>query len=334
MKNIALILLCAALLAACRENGRPPEPSDLSLAGLRLLPEDNPDGRCGSLRLYPVVAENDADGNASATLKTLAEGMVTPGFRITERKAFGRTRGATINELTVQNRGRDTIFLMAGDVVTGGNQDRVIARDELVLPGTVRNIEVFCVEKDRWSYYDTAATEADRQVGAFRGYFHVASPTVRRALHRDGGQQAVWSAVAQVTAANEAASATSTYAALDRTENERRERREACAAHLRDPWPGNAQVVGVVAVSGERVLGVDIFGHADLFRRQFPALLHGYVADAATDSAAPTGEMTAHAVEAFRDVARLAASGRKSSDAAGRFNLPGTPDSWVHLYSK
>lgn len=331
MKNIAIFWSCSLLLAACNEPAKAPDSAQAS--GLRLLQEDNPAWACDQLRLYPILAEGSPEEwNASAgTLKTLAEGMQTPGFRITERKSFGRFQGATVNELTVQNRSQHTIYLMSGDVVTGGNQDRVIAHDELVLPGTVRNIEVFCVEKNRWTYYDSLASETDRQVGAFRGYYNVASPTVRQALHREGKQEAVWAAVAEVTAANNATSSTAAYAALDGANNPQKQRREACLSHFANPWTDHDQVVGVVAVSGGRVLGVDIFGHPDLFRRQFPALLHGYSADAVAQPVGPAECDPDKIHRAFATVAHLAAESRKSTENAGKFAPVG---GWVHLYSK
>jgi hypothetical protein len=282
MKHIALLSagVAALLLASCRENAAPTVgPAGAGLE-LELAPDPSLDHE--NLRLYPIVADPAVlRANAAVPgLKTLAEAMETPGFRLTERKSFGREQGSAVNALTVQNRSADTIFLMSGDVVTGGNQDRVIARDEIVMPASLRNIEVFCVEKGRWTYYDSTAEPAARELGAFRGYFSVASPSVRRAVQRSGRQEEVWSAVAAVTAAHDAASATATYAALDAAESEQRRRSEACLKFFEGKWDDRPDVVGVVAVSGSRVLGVDIFGHPDLFRRQFPALLHGYAADA------------------------------------------------------
>ncbi|MBK8428397.1 MAG: hypothetical protein IPL27_21635, partial [Lewinellaceae bacterium] len=181
----------------------------------------------------------------------------------------------------MQNKSQDTIFILSGDVVTGGKQDRVIAQDQIVMPGTVRNMDVFCVEQGRWSSNDTLAAPAKQKLYAFSGYYSVASPKVRQAVQRTGSQQEVWAAVASVTKANGATSATSTYAALE-TANEQKNKRDAYLRFFEGKLDIEPQVVGMVAVCGDQILGVDIFGNSDLFRREYTSLLHGYVTEAAT----------------------------------------------------
>ena len=90
-----------------------------------------------------------------------------------------------------------------------------MAYHEIVLPGTVKNIEVFCVEAGRSHYYDESASKVEKSVGAFKGYYNVASPQVRHAVQTSGNQSEVWAAVAKVTKANGAESSTSAYAALE-----------------------------------------------------------------------------------------------------------------------
>ena len=87
-------------------------------------------------------------------------------------------------------------------------------------------------------------------------------------------------------------------------------------------------MVGMVVVRGNEVLGVDIFGHPDLFKRQYNSLLHGYVAEAGSGD---TQAGDAAANSAFTKVARLAASTAVGTDEVGKFSRFG---SWVHLYSK
>jgi hypothetical protein len=332
MKNTCFCLLLLALLAACTETPR--QGSDLAapVQGLTLVTGEQPGWQYENLRLYPIVVSPDATvppAHTAASLTTLGEGMELPGFRITERKKFGRTLDAYLNELTVQNRSADTIFLMSGDVVTGGNQDRVIAHDEIVLPGSLRNVEVFCVEPHRWSYYDTAASDNERQIAAFRGYYNVASPQVRQAV-QTSRQDEVWAAVGRVTEANNASSPTGAYAALE-SENEQKARREAYLRFFDGKFADRPDVVGMVAVCNGVVCGVDIFGHPDLFRRQYPALLHGYAVEAATAAPRESADATAAARLAFKAVARLAAAGAKSDEEVGKFVVNGE---WVHLYKK
>ena len=329
-KNLSLLIF-AAVFAACADDAPNASISGNNPEGLTLLTEANPEWQYDHLRIYPVVADASILDRQLALqgLKTLAGGMKTPGFRITELKQFGRTREHSVNALTVQNKSQDTIFLMSGDVVTGGNQDRVIAQDQVVAPGTVRNIEVFCVEKGRWHYDDPAATENEKNIYAFKGYYNVASPQVRSAVQRTGNQQEVWDAVARVTSANKAESGTHTYAALE-TANEAKTRRDACLRYFDGKFADLPNMVGMVVVCGDRVLGVDIFGHPGLFRRQYDALLHGYTVEAATATCAANGSDLA-AQQAFAPVARLAAAQERSTEDAGKFVWGGV---WVHLFSR
>ena len=296
---------------------------------LSLQTESNPEWQFEHLRLYPVFAANASSASHFSHLTTLSEAMETPGFRVLERKQFGRGDETWYHGLTVQNKTQDTVLLMSGDVVTGGNQDRVMAYHDIVLPGTVKNVAVFCVEAGRSHYYDQSASPAEKSVGAFKGYYNVASPQVRHAVQTTGDQSQVWAAVAKVTEANGATSSTKAYAALE-TANAQKATRDAYLRFFDGKFIQDSKIVGVVAVCGNQVLGVDIFGNASLFQRQFPALLHGYVAEAATSETSPAVPETA-VQSAFNAVARLADPTTKPSDQAGRFSIG---HDWVHLYWK
>jgi hypothetical protein len=332
MKKVILLSLLVALIFAACQNEQHPLVVTAAKNGLQLLAQNNPEWQYENLRIYPIVADASLLEKQAVVqrLKTLAEGMKTPGFRITELKQFGRGEEHSVNALTVQNKSQDTIFIMSGDVVTGGNQDRVIAYDQVVPPGTVKNLEVFCVEQGRWHYDDPAATENEKNIYAFKGYYNVASPQVRQAVQRTGNQSEVWNAVAKVTSANKAESSTHTYAALDETVNEAKAKRDNCLRYFDGKVANQPNMVGMVVVCGNRVLGVDIFGHPDLFRRQYEALLHGYVAEAATANCTAQAS-DEEAQNAFASVARLAAPGASSTEVAGKFASNGA---WVHLFSK
>jgi hypothetical protein len=57
-----------------------------------------------------------------------------------------------VNRLTIQNRSNQDIFVQAGDIVKGGQQDRALALDLIVPPKSGRiPIDAFCVEQGRWS---------------------------------------------------------------------------------------------------------------------------------------------------------------------------------------
>lgn len=320
MKHLPVLSLFI-FLAAC-ENHDPGPVERLSLST-----EANPEWQYQNLRLYPVLAEIPSGFAPGVHFKTLSEAMKDNGFRVLERKQFGRETDAWYNGVTIQNKTQDTVFIMSGDVVTGGNQDRVMAFHNIVLPGTVKNEEVYCVEAGRSHYYDESASAAEKNIAAFKGYYNVAAPQVRHAVQSQQDQHKVWDAVARITEANGATSDTKAYAALD-NESDQKSKRDAYLRFFEGKFADNPKITGVVAVCGERVLGVDIFSDAGLFRRQFPALLHGYVAEAAV---ATPGKWLddAGVISAFNTIARQASDSVKPDEGAGKYAVGGK---WLHLY--
>ena len=98
----------------------------------------------------PVLHENLAvyfvrgASSAGAVPLTLAEALDAKAVRVSET--------GSVNELTIENLGDREIFVQSGDIVKGGQQDRVLSVS-LVLPPRSGNIPIaaFCVEQGRWS---------------------------------------------------------------------------------------------------------------------------------------------------------------------------------------
>src|SRR5260370_30757430 len=57
-----------------------------------------------------------------------------------------------VNQLSIENTSKDEVFVQAGDIVKGGQQDRVIAFD-LIVPAQSGKMPIasFCVEAGRWT---------------------------------------------------------------------------------------------------------------------------------------------------------------------------------------
>jgi hypothetical protein len=242
----------------------------------------------GNLRLYPIIAtpEHIAAHVRLARLKNLKEAIGMNGFHITEKKPYGRfdDMGA-VNSLTVQNKTQDTIYLMAGDVVQGGNQDRLLAEDMIVPPRTITDIKVFCAEPNRWearpNVNSNPSPQSQQKQYAFTGYYNVASNEIRKIAKQSGDQQAIWDKIGEWTAHHDAVSPTGAYAALEDAEaftSNRDQYLDFFNKQMKLP----DHTIGIIAVSGDKVLGADIFNHPTLFNKQFPSLLHAYVTDVIT----------------------------------------------------
>lgn len=306
MKKLPLLLLlfifaCNSEPASNEQTATSESASEVSaFEGLEVEILKNDELDYERLRIYPIVADQDfiSEHEIAANLKNLKEAIDIKGFRITEKKPYGRFGDSdAVNNLTVQNKSQDTIYLMAGDIVQGGKQDRVLAMDMIVPPRTITDIPVFCVEPNRWEYQDGQAQETDspdlainndhlaeqnRKVFAFTGYYNVASSDLRKTMKQTNNQQAVWDKVGDLTAINNAESSTGTYTNLENSDSYTSKRNEYIQ-FFTDKFSLRDDVVGTIAVSGSEVIAVDIFSHPNLFKKQYEVLIHSYVTDAVSN---------------------------------------------------
>ncbi len=268
--------------------------SELASSTFSVDLSDNAELEYENLRIFPIIASEAfvKNNEALSEVRTLDEGISTKGFYITEKKPFGANDDqSAVNNLTVQNKSNETIYLMQGDVVTGGNQDRVIAENVVIPPRTIRDISVFCVEKNRWNYQyegEDEEGEAKKKQGlfAFSGYYNVASTNVRKTARTSNNQMAVWNAVGEMTKKHNATTSTKTYRGLEGSKEFTHER-NGYIRFFDGKFDEIENCVGFVVVSGNKVLGTEVFGHPDLFRKQYKPLLHSYISEAMTSGSAP-----------------------------------------------
>ena len=98
----------------------------------------------------------------------------------------------SVNELSIENVSGEEVYVQSGDIVKGGQQDRMLVVD-LILPshsGTIP-IAAFCVENGRWSQRGSEA------VTVFSSSSNsVASRQVKLAAKAKSSQGEVWREVA------------------------------------------------------------------------------------------------------------------------------------------
>lgn len=93
-----------------------------------------------NLIVYLIHGANQATGKAPLTLQ---EAMAQKKVRVIET--------GDVNQLAIQNLSNEEVFVQSGDIVKGGQQDRVLAMDLIVPPRSGRiPIDSFCVEQGRW----------------------------------------------------------------------------------------------------------------------------------------------------------------------------------------
>lgn len=270
--------------------------------------------RQGNLTIFPVVA--DHSHNTSGFL-TLDEGLRSGEVVVTEsgqvqpllRRHFypAHREGAQVNRLLLVNNSKRPLILLAGEIVTGGKQDRVIGKDRIVpAESDPIDLSVFCVEPGRWV--------ATSQVFGGHGY-SMAAPKVRARAMGDKDQQKVWSEVEAsrgameqvVVSAAPAAAAdigrTSSYArVMDNKEVQKQV--DSVAAPLERNYSSlihqlkDRQAVGVVVAVNGHLVWADLFASPELLEKYWPKLVRSYATEAIS-SQIKRGQVDENSAQAF-----------------------------------
>jgi hypothetical protein len=198
------------------------------------------------LIVYPLILR---EGGEETDIRTLDEAFSRDWITIRELES------AQVSELLVRNESRRHLFLMSGEILAGGRQDRIIRSDVLLDPRSdfVR-IPVYCGEKERWN----GARES------FASSKYLADQGLRSLAAKSAAQGEVWSRIDEQLGRAEVAAPTRNYQEIyrDREVGGRIDDHVARFRHV----PGRRTVGAVIVVNG-RIVSCDLFGDADLFAR-------------------------------------------------------------------
>jgi hypothetical protein len=280
----------------------------------------------GEYRLSgPLVSENLAvyfiQGKSSTgpVPLTLQEAMAREAVQVYET--------GSVNELAVENRGEEAVFIQAGDIVKGGKQDRSLTVS-LVLPSHSERIPIasFCVEPGRWSQrgredvhqFSSAAAampsreaklamkaSAPAQNWAQRNL--ASDPSHRPAAETQERQRMVWDYVASISrelsnnvgaAGGLMSPSNSLQTAL---ENDKlKTAQQAYLDLLRPAGEKDPDIIGYFFAVNGKINSGDVYSSNALFRKMWPKLLAASATEAIANlgSAAATAPST-EAVKAF-----------------------------------
>jgi hypothetical protein len=220
--------------------------------------------RVGDARAHGALLAFWLHGRTSAPpfeIATLEEARARGDLLITERDH------PTVSSLIVDNRGPTHVLLLAGEILLGGKQHRVVKEDLLLPPASgARSIQVYCVEQGRWA--GTSTTFSPK--GAF------AAPALRAKVLNRADQAKVWAEVDRYSRRALAFSPTASYQSIhDKPEVAGHQRQvEQTIDHRTAPG-----AIGAAVFVGETLAGLDLFRDASLFARQWPKLLRAHAID-------------------------------------------------------
>jgi len=286
-----------------------------SAPGLPAAPSSRPEGdwrlldpvTYENISVFPVASTFSQDTSPFLTLEDgLANGEVLVREQGSETMVRGRdgrpvyipqpATGAAVNQLVLINLSRRPLLLLAGELVSGGKQDRVIGKDRIVPAGAPPlPLDVFCVEHGRW----TGSSQ-------FAAALTIVHPSVRESAAVDQAQTKVWDSVRNGTNSKAPPSApaarlsrpsiqgainsdahTEAYekiyqsraigVSIDDFVNEVQRRFATATSGLK-----GERVVGVVVAYGGEVAWSDIFASGDLFDHYWRKLLRSYAVEALT----------------------------------------------------
>lgn len=258
----------------------------------------------------------------------------------------------SVNNLEIENSGTADVFIQAGDIVKGGQQDRVLTVS-MILPAKSGRVEIgsFCVEKGRWSKRGNedvrqfaSATEAmpSREAklamrapsAAPSGSDEAAASQRAHMLREETArrQAEVWASVANVQkrlgdklGAPVAAAASASSLQLSLENDKLKKTRAAYVAGLQDK-AGDSDIVGYVMAVNGKINSADQYPSNGLFRKMWPKMLAAGATEAIGEaakqkSAAVPAAPAVGAVDAFLAQAMTGPADEKATGTLARQEL-------------
>ncbi len=236
-----------------------PKPSSLSDRTVMLQPI-----QVESLALTPIIAK--AAPSASDSLLVLDEAMSKKLVRIHEVK------DEDVNNLTLTNKSDRPLFLLAGEVIIGGKQDRIIGKNTIVPGKKTLTVPVFCVEHGRWDNSGKEFTTAKA----------LAHGRLRGSANFDT-QSDVWKEVAEKNAKRKTTNKTDTYRTVASQQTKgtvAKWEKQVDAALGKLPADQREKLVGFAVALNGQVATVDVFEDPSLFKKLQGKLVRSYITEA------------------------------------------------------
>jgi len=229
----------------------------------------------GNLSVFLVHGKDKIKGQ---TFITLQEALVQKKVIVRETRE--------VNELSIENLSSEEVYVQSGDIVKGGQQDRMLVVD-LILPPHSGEIPIaaFCVENGRWS------RRGSEEVTTFTSSSNVvASREVKLAAKEKGSQGEVWREVAAAqdklsanVGGNVRAPDSPTSFQLALENKGVRTNADTYVKALSGIVEGKNDVIGYVFAINGKINSADIYASSTLFKKLWPRLLQASAIEAVAE---------------------------------------------------
>lgn len=225
-----------------------------------------------NLTIFPVSKKiiEDEEKNYYMTLQEA----------LTYRSAYVYETGK-MEELKIVNNSNDEIFIMAGETLLGGGQNRIVNLPLNVKQNTISQIQTNCIEINRW---DVPANFSEENAITFNNSdispISLKSFTTREIINNylnenliKVNQQRVWSFIAEYLKKGKVKSHTIDINDIFKTY--KGEIEDFCSAILIQK-----NQVGCITAINNVICCVELFSNKNIFRKMYPLLLKSYAIDA------------------------------------------------------
>jgi len=252
---VAIVVLASAEAPLVGQSNTP-KPGDNVLTKFLDFADIHPVAQVGRLTVFPISISRD--NGPIRNVLTMAQALGRGVLVVEELSPPMVSQARFVNKSDKQ-----FIFLMAGELVAGGRQNRTLRTDALLGPQSSTQLPLYCVEKGRWS-----------GGGKFSSALGVAPQSIREQAASGAGQDAVWAEVARANKRMKISTPSDDLNAAMTSPATTRRLRELRGKIIPRLPRG---CVGIVVASGSRIIGADLFNSPELFSAMRQKVLDSYL---------------------------------------------------------
>jgi hypothetical protein len=224
----------------------------------------------GNLQLIPVRFVGDGGSKGYLPfdhLSSMQKALQEKKLKVNELKG---SANADVRVLEMRNMSKEAIIIQSGEIIIGGKQDRIMGQTMIIPPDKQRYyVNVYCVEKNRW----------DKRAKAFN-YYRSADMGIRKATDVSRKQHQIWEAIDNEFKLSGKNSPTSAYKDV-LTQKKFLEEDSLYVKFFADKMAHtDSSFAGFVAISGDQIIGTDLYSTKEMAIEAFQNSLRSYSATA------------------------------------------------------